>query len=96
MRLDNLSFSQTFRLPYTIAIVFIFLFLIYRLHQNGPTQIYERPATGASKDRVTNVPNMADSCANALASHVEILKTEYKNLLRGVEHVAVIGFPGHS
>jgi hypothetical protein len=96
MRPDNLLFSQTSRSLYAIAIVFIFLFFISCLHQNGPTQIYERPATGVGTDRVTNVPNMADSCANALASHVEILKTEYKKLLRGVEHVAVIGFPDHS
>lgn len=92
----SLSYSRLYRSRYLI--IFALFVLIFFCHRSKDeiSRFEGRPEAGASMDVVTNVPNMADSCANALASQIEILKTEYRALLPGVKYVAIIGFPGHS
>lgn len=34
-------------------------------------------------------------CANSLSKQVELLKSEYGNLLKGVSYVSMVGFPDH-
>jgi len=92
----TLLFSRWVRSRYAVLFGIIVLILLYHTSYNGPSHSEGRPAPAVDKNRVLNVPNMAESCATTLASHVDILKTEYGALFAGIKHVAVIGFPGHS
>lgn len=76
------------RLKYYLSLLLLFMVTtVYYVSKNGSNKIFEQLSSSLNRE---------DSCSASLASQVELLKTEYRRLLPGVTHVAVIGFPGYS
>ncbi|KAK4946378.1 hypothetical protein LTR10_014576 [Elasticomyces elasticus] len=73
-----------------ISACLVFLTVFFFLTSSGSTKL--RQTVQTAKDTFST---QSDSCSVALASQVDLLKSEYSKLLNGVTHVAMIGFPFH-
>ncbi len=73
-----------------ISLCVVFLTAFFFLAHNGTSPSSLRQSMTDTIYRAGR-----SSCSATLASHVELLKSEYSKLLPSVTHVAVIGYPGH-
>ncbi|KIW14989.1 hypothetical protein PV08_07776 [Exophiala spinifera] len=72
---------------WVLSVIVVFFFTLFFLsdHRTSTWQDVKSTLTAGGSSK----------CASTLASQVEILTTEYKKLLPGVTHVAVIGYPNY-
>ena len=73
-----------------ISVCLVFLTAFFFFTSSGSSKIRQTVETVKG-----TVSSHSDTCSSALASQVELLKSEYSKLLNGVTHVAMIGFPFH-